>query len=226
VRKKISCIICAFNESSRIANVLSIVVDHPLIDETIVVDDGSTDATRDVVESYKGARVISHGTNEGKCSAIATGISCARNDLVMLLDADLIRLTQGDISALAEPILTDIADVSISLRSNSFWIHKLLGLDFTSGERVFDRALMANYIDQLRSTPGFGFETLMNRLMIAQKYRIKIVKWVCVAHVRKAEKIGFLRGLAAEAQMILHISRTASFREIIWQNYQLLARIV
>lgn len=171
--KKISCIICAFNEAPRIANVLSVVVHHPLIDETLVVDDGSTDATRDVVASYKGTRVIPHGTNEGKCSAIATEITRARNDLVMLLDADLVGLTQDDISALAEPILAGIADASISLRSNSFWIHKMLGLDFTSGERVFDRALMAGHIDELRSMPGFGFETLINRLMIARKYGIQ-----------------------------------------------------
>ena len=223
MRAKISCVICAYNEAPCIANVLSVVINHPLIDETIVVDDGSTDATKEQITVHVGVNLISHDTNKGKSHAIATGITHARNDLVMLLDADLIGLTKEDISGLAEPILTGNADASISLRKNSFRIHKLLKLDFTSGERVFPKSLIANSLDELRSMPAFGFEAFMNRLMIDRGYRIKIVQWKNVSHARKMEKVGFWRGLAAETHMIVHIFQILSLKEIIRQNHALLA---
>ena len=223
MRAKISCVICAYNEAPRIANVLSVVINHPLIDETIVVDDGSTDATKEQITVHAGVNLISHDTNKGKSHAIATGITHARNDLVMLLDADLIGLTKEDISGLAEPILTGNADASISLRKNSFRIHKLLKLDFTSGERVFSKSLIANYLDELRSMPAFGFEVFMNRLMIDRRYRIKIVQLKNVSHARKMGKGGYWRGLAAETHMIVDIIKMLSLKEIIWQNYALLS---
>ncbi|MES0385703.1 MAG: glycosyltransferase [Hyphomicrobium sp.] len=63
---KISCVICAYNEAPRISNVLSVVTKHPLIDETIVIDDGSTDTTAEKLFTYPGVNVITHDTNKGK----------------------------------------------------------------------------------------------------------------------------------------------------------------
>ena len=220
---KISCVICAYNEAPRIANVLSVITKHPLIDETIVVDDGSTDTTAEKLLIYTEVSIITHDTNKGKSYAIATGITHARNDLVMLLDADLIGLTIEDITRLVEPIIAGNADVSMSLRQNSFRIHKLLKLDFTTGERVFSKSLVANHLDDIRSLPAFGFEIFMNRLLINCRNRIKVVQWTNVSHARKKEKLGFWRGLVAETQMVVQISKILSLREIIQQNRALLA---
>lgn len=56
--KKITCIIPAYNEARRIAQILQLAATHPLIDEVIVVDDGSTDETGDIARNFERVRVI------------------------------------------------------------------------------------------------------------------------------------------------------------------------
>ena len=53
MKNKVSCIIPAYNEESRIANVLKVVENHPILDEVIVINDGSTDKTADVIRRFK-----------------------------------------------------------------------------------------------------------------------------------------------------------------------------
>ena len=57
----------------------------------------------------------------------------------MCLDADLKHLTAANITELAEPVLSEHFDMSISVRKNSFAIYRWLGLDFVSGERVIPK---------------------------------------------------------------------------------------
>ena len=121
--EKISCIICAFNEEKRIGVVLTALKNHPNIDEVIVVDDGSTDKTKEVAGSFAFVKLVSHAKNKGKSSAMAIGIEMARNSVLMFLDADIINITPGDITELAKPVLDGVADVSMSLRKNSLLIY-------------------------------------------------------------------------------------------------------
>ena len=85
----ISCIVCAFNEADRIRNILDVIVGHPALAEVIVVNDGSTDATQALVDSYPTVRAISHTPNRGKTYALTRGVAEARCEHLMLLDADL-----------------------------------------------------------------------------------------------------------------------------------------
>jgi len=85
---KISIIIPAYNEQSGLAVVLDKLSD--IIDdsyEVLVVDDGSTDDTRQVALRYP-CRVITHGVNQGKGAAVRTGIRAARGEGVVIIDAD------------------------------------------------------------------------------------------------------------------------------------------
>ncbi|MBJ7221048.1 MULTISPECIES: glycosyltransferase family 2 protein [unclassified Brenneria] len=212
----VSCIIPARNEARRIGSVLDAVTGHPLLSEIIVVDDGSTDGTAKLAQR-QGITVIRLPENRGKSRAVAEGIAAAAGTHLLLLDADLIGLTADDITALIQPVRRQQSDVTISLRRNSPLIWRIIGLDYISGERVFARALVAPYLDELRSLPHFGLEVWLNRLWIGKNVRIQVVKWRSVISPYKAAKMGWLRGLRADAAMMRDIFRTISLRECLRQ---------
>ncbi len=203
----ISCIICAYNEAPRIGAVLAAVVTHPLVDEVIVVDDGSADGTAVAVRGFPTVRLISYVPNRGKSFAMAAGVAAAKNATLMLLDADLKGLTAQDVGALAEPVLSGRADLGISLRENSLRIFRLLGLDFVSGERVFQKELLSEALAEIRELPRFGIEVFMNERIIARQLSIAVVRWSRVAQARKAEKLGLWKGTMAEFRMLRDLGR-------------------
>lgn len=99
---RVTCLLPAFNEAPRIGQVLEVVTGHPLIDEVIVIDDGSTDATANIA-ARKGVTVVMLGQNGGKARALAAGVARARGDILVLLDSDLIGLTRHDVTRLIAP---------------------------------------------------------------------------------------------------------------------------
>lgn len=201
---RISCIIPAYNEAERIAGVLDAVIANPLVSEVIVVNDGSTDETEAIIKMHRVTRLISYSPNRGKSHAMMVGIQAASNDLLLILDSDLIGLRSDDIAALAMPVISGNADVSISMRKNSLLVFRLFGLDFVSGERCFPRHVIPD-LDHLDRIPGYGLESFMNRIIIKEKLRIAVVKWPHVIHPMKTAKYGFLTGIKNEARMILQI---------------------
>ncbi len=219
---KISCIICAYNEAPRIAAVLTAATGHANLDEIIVVDDNSTDDTIEVVERFPAVKLISLPKNGGKSRAMVHGLNAASNDYIMLLDADLSNITSRDISALADPVLSGEADVSISLRKNAYGIHHAIGLDFTSGERVVPKSLLADVLHEINKLPKFGIESYMNQLIIARRMRVAVVKWQEVTHMRKSEKYGWLKGTISDLSMSLDVLRVLSPWAIIKMNMALI----
>ena len=214
---KVSCIIPAYNEEPRIGTVLRAVYNHPLINEIIIVDDASKDNTRDVVRKFGGVQLIVHEKNKGKSQTVVDGIIQSKGDIIFLLDADLIGLIPKDISDLIEPVLSRKADISISLRKNSPWIYRKVGLDFISGERVFSKGLVKDYLSEMQKLPRFGLEVYLNKLIIKNKYRIKIIFWKNVISLWPHKKRGLIAGLKGFFLMIRDILRTVSIFEVIRQ---------
>ncbi len=95
------------------------------------------------------------------------------------------------------------AEVSISLRRNSLWIYRRLGLDFVSGERVVPKRLLERAVPVMQRLPRWGAEAYMNDLIIAEGSRIAVVNWPRVFNIRKFRKVGLARGALAEASMIM-----------------------
>jgi glycosyltransferase involved in cell wall biosynthesis len=220
---KISCVICAYNEAGRIRNILDVAIAHPSLDEVIVVNDGSTDETEELLRSYPAVRIISYALNRGKTYALTCGINAAQNDLVMLLDADLSGVTPENIEALAEAVTSGNADVSMSLRRNSLALFRLIGIDFVSGERVIPRSLVQGALPEMERLPRWGGEVFMNQLIIARRMRVAVVSWPNVLNVRKYRKVGMWRGFLEEVGMIHDALSVVSPLGALRQSLELLA---
>lgn len=106
----VSVIIPAYNEEKTVANVVNAVKSLNYIDEIIVVNDGSVDATEQIANEA-GATVISHTKNRGKGAAIKTGFKNSKGDIVLFLDADLQKLVPKQVDKMIRPILNGEADV-------------------------------------------------------------------------------------------------------------------
>lgn len=219
----ISCVICAYNEAPRIGSVLAVASVHPLLGEVIVVDDGSTDGTAEIVRSFPSVRLIRRETNGGKSAAMALGIAAAQYEWLMLLDADLKGLAPDHISALAAPVLSGRAEVSLSLRQNSLLIFRIIGLDFVSGERVVRKQLLDAALKEIHGLPRFGIEVFMNRRIIARRLSIAVTHWPHVTQARKTEKLGYLKGMRAEWRMIADLLKVTYPLALISQTLQLFA---
>ena len=103
----------AYNERDTIEEILRQVKDTGLASEIIIVDDGSTDGTRDILaglDGKDGVRVLLHDKNMGKGSAVRTGIQAATGDVLLIQDADL-EYDPRDYPALLQPIEEGRSDV-------------------------------------------------------------------------------------------------------------------
>ena len=109
--QKVSVIIPAYNEEDTVAKVVEVVRKVSVVDEIIVVNDGSSDNTEQ--EALKaGARVISHEVNKGKGQALFTGYKEAECDIIAFIDADIYNLTSAKVEAMIRPILEGKTDIT------------------------------------------------------------------------------------------------------------------
>lgn len=125
----VSIIVPCYNEVGTIEKIVRAVIDAPPRDkEIIVVDDGSTDGTRDILKSCvesKVSRVIYHDRNRGKGAAIRSGLTVASRDVVIIQDADL-EYDPKDYLRLLEPIRQDKAEVVYGSRFAGGEPHRVL----------------------------------------------------------------------------------------------------
>ena len=110
---KISIVIPVFNESKTICDVIARVEEAINDKEIIIVDDNSTDGTRDLLLKYEGKKdfkVIYQHKNKGKGAALRAGFDVANGEIIIVQDADL-EYNPKDYPILLEPILDNRADV-------------------------------------------------------------------------------------------------------------------
>jgi len=109
---RLSVVVPAYNESATIGELLEQVLAVPIDQEIIVVDDGSTDATPEIVASFadRGVRLLTQERNEGKGAAIRAGLAAVTGDVVIVQDADL-EYDPSDFPTVVKPIAEGVADV-------------------------------------------------------------------------------------------------------------------
>lgn len=135
---KLSVIIPCYNESTTIHQVVAAVKASPIQNlEIIIVDDGSTDGTRDILETQISGivdQIIYHPHNRGKGAALRTGFRVATGDIIIVQDADL-EYDPQEYPHVIEPILKNRADVVFSSRFLGRGSHRVLYFWHTVGNR-------------------------------------------------------------------------------------------
>jgi len=189
---KVTVLVPAYNEINTIEEILRRVQVEGIAEEILVVDDGSTDGTRKILQDLNGQdqiKVILHEFNQGKGSAIRTGIQHAQGDVIIIQDADL-EYDPRDYGALLQPIQEGLAEVVYGSRflggprrPAMFWhmvANKLLTLmtnilyntiltDMETGYKVFRRQVVSEM--NLRSK-RFEFEPEFTAKILKRNVRI------------------------------------------------------
>ncbi len=130
-----------YNEQRTILTLLKHVADSPWVREIIVVDDGSTDDTRQILAGIDDptVRVVLHERNRGKGAALRTGFRNATSEYVIVQDADL-EYDPNEFADLLPPILDDKADVVFGSRFLSGRPHRVLYFWHSMGNRMLTLA--------------------------------------------------------------------------------------
>ncbi len=116
---KLSVVIPVFNERDFIEEIIGRVQSVPIPKEIVIVDDGSSDGTREILDrigrSMDNVQVVLHAVNQGKGAAVRTGFAYAKGDVVLVQDADL-EYDPAEYPRLLQPIIENHADVVFGSR--------------------------------------------------------------------------------------------------------------
>ncbi len=111
----VSVIVPVYNESATIEELLHRLREAPFEKEIIIVDDYSSDGTRDILKQESGIVYLQHDRNKGKGAAIRTGIRYATGDVIIIQDADL-EYDPNEIPLVVGPILSGESDIAYGSR--------------------------------------------------------------------------------------------------------------
>ena len=169
---KLTVVMPVYNESKTIREIVRRVRDVPLEKEILIIDDGSTDGTRDVLrelDGHDGVRVFLQPTNQGKGAAVAVGFRYAAGDVVVVQDADL-EYDPMEYLKLLAPISQGHADVVYGSRFLGGGARRVLYFWHTIGNRFL--TLVSNMFTNLNLT---DMETCykMFRREVVQSMRIE-----------------------------------------------------
>ncbi len=148
---KLSVVMPCYNEKATISAVVNAVLDSPFVGELIIIDDGSTDGTREILKSFRDERiaVLYQDTNQGKGAAIRRGFMAASKPFVIVQDADL-EYDPREYDSMIAPLLADRADVVYGSRFQGGHPHRVVYFWHSLGNKIL--TLLSNMTTNLNLT--------------------------------------------------------------------------
>ena len=218
MKKCLSVVIPCFNEEPRVLTCVARVLSEEVVEEVIVVNDGSVDSTGELLRSIDDSRllVIDHDVNRGKGTALKTGFSRVSSNFVIVQDADL-EQDPADYSRLLGPLFDGSADVVYGTRFfkkkrqsdqqfSHYWANRILtflsnwktGLrltDMETGYKVFRKEVIRSFsIEEQR----FGVEPEITAKLAKENWKIvEVPVSYKPRNVEAGKKIGWRDGFRA-----------------------------
>ncbi|MCK4575467.1 glycosyltransferase family 2 protein, partial [candidate division WOR-3 bacterium] len=185
---KLSVIIPVYNERNCIENVILRVKKVAVEKEIIVVDDCSTDDTREILEKIKGIVLLLHDKNRGKGAAVRTALKKVSGDIIIIQDADF-EYPPEQYPEVIKPIVDGYADVVFGSRFLGlhrvfyFWhyvgnrfltlltnvLYDTILTDMETGVKAFRKEVFDNI--SIKSN-GFDFEPEVTAKLLKKGYRL------------------------------------------------------
>lgn len=211
---KFAALIPALNEEQTVGSVVQACLASGIIDEVIVISDGSTDSTAKVARSSGAHRVIELQKNMGKDFALNEGAQATDADYLLLLDADLVGLKPEHVRQLVQPVREREAEATLGIfKKGSFHTDLAQAVTpFLSGQRVIPYQIWSEAISN-RIGVGFGLEVLLEKFLKSRGIKTKKVFLHGVSHRTKEEKLGMGKGFCFRLRMYSQILRVIFNKE-------------
>jgi len=206
-RPKVAAIVPAYNERERISVVLEAIKNAEAVDEILVVSDGSTDGTYELVAGDPCIKAVKLESNCGKGGAMRAGAMATDAEVVLFLDADLVGMSGEKVDAIIDPVANREADMAIGIFKGGRGATDLAQFltPYISGQRALlrDEFLRIPKVEGVRS----GVETAITKYYRARRLRVRRVDLRGCTHCMKEEKLGLLKGLKARLKMYIDIGK-------------------
>lgn len=206
---KTAAIMPAYNEEVGISDVLKAVTSAKLIDEIIVISDGSTDRTVEIAKSFERAQVFEQNPNKGKAAAMHLGVSKTDADVLLFIDCDLINLSPEMVDALVKPIIDDATDVTMGIfqggKFSTDWAQKTF--PFLTGQRGMKREVWDGADIDVSS--GYAVEVHLTKYMAKENLRVEnVILTGCSQYLKEQKTKGkVLEGFGRRVKMTWEIAK-------------------
>lgn len=190
--KKVSIVICAYNEEPTIEYVVGKCREFNPDSEIVVVDDGSTDQTPVILSGLRKKLNINFITleeNHGKSYAMVVGVEKAANEVILFWDADVKGIREEHFKQLLDPLLSEEteADMVLGSPSDTLIDYRINPFKSLTGERALLKKDLVPILENIRDI-RFGVETYINLYFQAHGKRVKYTMLNGLEHPTKYAK--------------------------------------
>jgi len=190
---KATAIICVYNEQDTVKDVIITTSLEEHIDEIIVVNDGSSDNSKTIIDSLKSRynlTVIHFDQNLGKGHAMTVGVENASHEIVVFIDADQTNIVPNYTTKLIMALVNKECDMAVGYTTVDFFKMEINIMKILAGERALFKSDIMPILDKLKES-RFGVETLLYFYYISLGKSVKFTKLSGLSHRNKYKKASF-----------------------------------